>query len=215
MVLLIHESGTFEHLPDTSPSYGKKCYATLICLFLSVKEKLISLKAFFVPPPPNSSLTLSPLQDDGCGFANHELSTVPHPLGDPVSAPCALFPVVLPCFLLPLCVSDLFPLSVSPSHLLSPLFDDWCRFISFCYPRGSRACDARGPRGQRPSQTFRTSCSLNSSWETNEDEFGAWMWFSTKGVLGFSQSVCSSVILRLLRLFLLFGFCSVLFQFTI
>lgn len=114
-----------------------------------------------------------------------------------------------------LSASDLFPLSVSPSHLLSPLFDDWCRFISFCYPRGSRACDARGPKGQRPSQTFRTSCSLNSSWETNEDEFGAWMRFSTKGVLGFSQSVCSSVILRLLRLFLLFGFCSVLFQFTI
>lgn len=130
-----------------------------------------------------------------------------HQVGDPASAPCALFPVILPRFLHP--VSDLFPLSVSPAHLLLPVFDDWCRFISFCYPRGSWASDARGPRGQQPSQTFRTSCSLNSSWETNEDEFGAWMWFSTKGVLGFSQSVCSSVILRLLRLFLLFGFCSV------
>eukprot|EP00064_Thunnus_orientalis_P005980 superscaffoldBa00000603_g5994 len=41
-------------------------------------------------------------------------------------------------------------------HFLLPPFDDGCRFIIFCNLRGSRACDARGPRGQRPSQTFPT-----------------------------------------------------------
>lgn len=41
-----------------------------------------------------------------------------------------------------------FPFLSLLHHLLSPLFDDGCRFISFWYLRGFRACDARGPRGQ-------------------------------------------------------------------
>lgn len=64
---------------------------------------------------------LSPLHDDGCSFANHELSPVPHPLGDPLSTPSALFPVVVTYFLLPL--SILFPLFVPPSP--SPLASIW------------------------------------------------------------------------------------------
>lgn len=41
-----------------------------------------------------------------------------------------------------------FPFLFLLHHLLSPLFDDGCRFISLWYLRGFRACDARGPRGQ-------------------------------------------------------------------
>lgn len=57
-------------------------------------------------------------------------------------------------------------------HLLTPPVMDVASAAS-AITVGSRACDARGPRGQQPSQNFPTRCSLNSSWETNEDEFGA------------------------------------------
>lgn len=108
-------------------------------------------------------------------------------------------------------LSPFHPSFTSPSSV----FDDGCRFISSCYLRGSQACDAKGPRGQQPSQTFPTRCSLNSSWETNEDEFGVWMQLITKGVLGFSQNVhllypdyCGRFIL-----FGLSGFCYAFIQF--
>lgn len=65
---------------------------------------------------------LFPLHDDGCGFANHELSPVPHPLGNPLSAPSALFPVVLFHLLLPLSVLVLSPFFLSLLyHLFSTL----------------------------------------------------------------------------------------------
>lgn len=73
---MIHESGTFEHLPNTSPSYGKKCYATLICLFLSVKEKLISLKAFFVFPSPPLPCLLCRMMDVALQIMSSPLSLI-------------------------------------------------------------------------------------------------------------------------------------------
>lgn len=153
---------------------------------------------------PHPSLTFPLLlQDDGCGFANHELSLCPWSTGRP---PSQLHLLCSPrsslVFSSSLVVSVLFPLSVfSSHHLLSPPVWWWISLHQFLLSEGlSGACDARGPRGRRPSQTFPTRCSLNSSWETNEDEFGAWMCFCAEGVLGFSQSVCSSVTPRLLKL---------------
>ncbi len=101
---------------------ARRCVTSYSALFIAFcHENVISLKLTLCVCPAVSPFLLhllSPLQDDGCGFANHELSPVPHPLGHTLSAPSALFPVVLPCFLLPLSVSVLFPLSVSPSPSL-------------------------------------------------------------------------------------------------
>lgn len=88
-----------------------------------------------------------------CGMMDVPLPIMSSPLSlirreTPLSAPSALFPVVLPSFSPSLStVSLLFPLSVSLS-LLSPPFRDGCRFISFCYLRG-----LRGPRCQRTQRT--------------------------------------------------------------
>lgn len=41
------------------------------------------------------------------------------------------------------------------------------------------------PEDSGQAKLFPTRCSLNSSWETNEDEFGGWMCFCTKGMPGF------------------------------
>lgn len=62
---------------------------------------------------------------------------------------------------------------ISPPPFFSPPPEDGCGSISCRYLRGAGACDARGPRGWwGRSQTLPTRCSLNSSWETNEDGFG-------------------------------------------
>lgn len=63
----------------------------------------------------------------------------------------------------------------------SPLSHDGCLFIVFC---SQVSGDAKGPRGQQPSQTFPMRCSLNSSGETNEDEYGGWVCRGAEGMLG-------------------------------
>lgn len=102
-----------------------------MCLLLSVIKIVICFNFFFFFLLSLSTLCVSPavypfflpllsaLHDDGCSFTNHELYPVPHPLGDPLSTPSALFPVVITYFLLPLSLSILFPLFVPPSP--SPL----------------------------------------------------------------------------------------------
>lgn len=73
-------------------------------------------------------------------------------------------------------------------HLL-PRFDDgWC-FIGYLRGSGGLLLPV-GPEDAGRSQTFLMRRSLNSSWETNEDEFGGWMYVCIKGVLGL---ICSSV----------------------
>lgn len=133
---------------------------------------------------------LSPLHDAGCGFANQELSPIPYPLGDPLSTPSALFPVVIAWFLLARPVSVPFPL-FSASFTISSCF----------YLMMDVASSASGfwgarvlvmpedPEDSGPSQTFPARCSLNSSWETNEDEFGGWMCFCIRGVPASSHRV--------------------------
>lgn len=134
------------------------------------------------------------------------LSPVPHLLGDPLSAPSALFPVVLPRFLLPLPVSVLFPLSVSPSPTPLASVWWWMSLHQLLLSEGLWGlwCQ-RTQRTAGQAKPFPTRCSLNSSWETNEDEFGGRMCFCTKGVPSFSQSVCSSVTPREPKLYLFFS----------
>lgn len=73
--------------------------------------------------------------------------------------------------------------------LLFLRFDDgWC-FIGYLRGSGGLLLLA-GPEDRGRSQTFLMRRSLNSSRETNEDEFGGWMYVCIKGVLGL---ICSSV----------------------
>ena len=134
------------------------------------------------------------------------LSPVPNVLGDPLSAPSALFPVVLPRFLLPLPVSVLSPLSVSPSPTPLASVWWWMSLHQLLLSEGLWGlwCQ-RTQRTAGQAKPFPTRCSLNSSWETNEDEFGGRMCFCTEGVLSFFQSVYSSVTPRELKLYLFFS----------
>lgn len=74
-------------------------------------------------------------------------------------------------------------------HLLLPQFDDGWRFIGYLRGSGGLLLPV-GPEDGGRSQTFLMRCSLNLSWETNEDEYGGWMYVCIKGVLGL---ICSSV----------------------
>lgn len=65
-----------------------------MCLFSALVSRL-SFRCVSPAVHPFFLSLLSPRRDDGCGFANQELSPIPYPLGDPLSTPSALFPVVI------------------------------------------------------------------------------------------------------------------------